>query len=759
MDNLSEKIKQLEDELQQLVKQQNALNLSLYRLSDEISRLKRMSQAEITVTPPAEEKKPTPPPAEVKTFTPQEEDIAHKIASLGTQRPKAVTPSKSFEEQVGGNFASKVGILVTIIGVFIGAKYAIDRDLISPAVRIILGYCSGITLCIIAWRLRKKYESYSAVLMGGGLAVLYFITYIAYGYFGLLSQGVAFSLMLLVTCITVYAAFLYNLVIIAHLGMVGAYAIPFLLSNNSGKYEILFAYIAIINAGILVISFRRNWRSLCYNAFFLTWLIYLFWYIIQYPSPAHLDLAWIFLSVYFLLFYCTFLAYKLVKKDLFGGMDIYLVLCNSFIFYGVGYSLLAGQPATEKWCGLFTVLNAGIHFGVAMIIRAVKLADKAVLYMTGGLSLAFLVIAVPVQFDGNWVTLLWAVQTLLLLWIGRTMQRITYERMAIALGVLTFFSQVLDWGNYYTAADFNIPVFANIHFLSGLVVAVFYGVMIYLNRKKPHGTPLQGKALEATYWNMIVPVIFLLTLYITGHLEIVLWYEKMQDQTNQYVWSDFSLVTQLCYAMGFLYAVAGVNYFKLKNEWLAKPVTIVLLLALFAGASIGLTTLGDIREIYLQDVGMRYHFYHYLLFACMITGMAVLHYWLKPYWEGKTFSNAFSIILHVIALTLLSNEYIHWMSLNGFNNQYKIGLSIIWGIYALLLTMYGIWKKKKHLRLGAISLFIVTLVKLFLYDLTGLNTIAKTIAFISLGVILLLVSYLYNRFKHVILDDDEETAG
>jgi uncharacterized membrane protein len=50
---------------------------------------------------------------------------------------------------------------------------------------------------------------------------------------------------------------------------------------------------------------------------------------------------------------------------------------------------------------------------------------------------------------------------------------------------------------------------------------------------------------------------------------------------------------------------------------------------------------------------------------------------------------------------------------------------------------------------------VITLVKLFLYDLAESGTITKTVSFISLGAILLLVSYLYHRYKEALFGKDE----
>jgi hypothetical protein len=62
---------------------------------------------------------------------------------------------------------------------------------------------------------------------------------------------------------------------------------------------------------------------------------------------------------------------------------------------------------------------------------------------------------------------------------------------------------------------------------------------------------------------------------------------------------------------------------------------------------------------------------------------------------------------------------------------------------------------KRYLRIGAISLFGVTLLKLFVYDITNLDTISKTIVFVALGILLLIISFLYKKYKHLISDETD----
>ena len=214
---------------------------------------------------------PTPTPIE---FTSVQEE-PKKVFEKNIKLPKG---KSNLEKFIGENLINKIGILITVIGVGIGAKYSIENNLISPLTRIILGYLVGIGLLGFGFKLKAKYVSYSAVLVSGALAILYFLAYIAYDLYGLFPQMVAFGIMLLFTVFGVVAALSYNKQIIAHIGLVGAYAVPFLLSNDSGNVTALFSYIALINIGLLVISFKKYWKALYYVAFAFTWLIYGSWY-------------------------------------------------------------------------------------------------------------------------------------------------------------------------------------------------------------------------------------------------------------------------------------------------------------------------------------------------------------------------------------------------------------------------------------------------------------------------------------------------
>src|SRR5216117_1496802 len=172
-----------------------------------------------------------------KLFALQQE--LDKLQNKKTHRPSEETPQNfRLENFIGLRLIHFVGIIVLVIGLSIGVKYAIDRQLISEAARILLAYVAGIVLYLLSWRLKKKYQFFSAILFSGAMASLYFTTYAAFVYYGFFSFALTFLLMMGLTTYTAFEAIRYNRQEIAVLGMVGAYGIPFLISQNSERADL-----------------------------------------------------------------------------------------------------------------------------------------------------------------------------------------------------------------------------------------------------------------------------------------------------------------------------------------------------------------------------------------------------------------------------------------------------------------------------------------------------------------------------------------
>jgi uncharacterized membrane protein len=86
-------------------------------------------------------------------------------------------------------------------------------------------------------------------------------------------------------------------------------------------------------------------------------------------------------------------------------------------------------------------------------------------------------------------------------------------------------------------------------------------------------------------------------------------------------------------------------------------------------------------------------------------------------------------------------------------NRKELTISIVWLLWAVLAMVLGLRFRRRSVRLGAIVLFGVAILKIFFADLSFLSTPYRIISFIALGVVLLAVSYLYQRFRHVIVGE------
>jgi|GEM_PF-5352615 len=80
-------------------------------------------------------------------------------------------------------------------------------------------------------------------------------------------------------------------------------------------------------------------------------------------------------------------------------------------------------------------------------------------------------------------------------------------------------------------------------------------------------------------------------------------------------------------------------------------------------------------------------------------------------------------------------------------NLQQLLLSIFWSVYALGAVLIGFWKRSRPLRLFAITLLYLAILKVFLFDLGFLSQPYRIISIFGLGIILLVVSFLYTRFE------------
>jgi len=706
---------------------------------------------------------PQPPVEEKQAYQSKKPDFEKQVDDWF--KPKEAI---NWERFIGENLFSKIGIGIIIIGVFIGVKYSIEHNLISPAMRLVLSYLVGAGLFVAGAMLKKKYESFSAVLVSGAMTIFYFVTFIGYSVFNFFPQSFTFILMFLFTAFTVAASLNYNKVVIALIGLVGSYAVPFLLSDNSGRVSILFAYTAIINIGVLIISFYKQWRSLYLSAFVFTWLMLLS---LSGNAYKYEDFTpyFIFNLVTFLTFYIAFIFQKIHQEKELKEIDVVLFLSNSLLFFGMGvWYIYDYSIGNHTAIAAFTLGNALLHFGVAYYFHVKKFPSQGLKYLILVLALSYATLVIPIQFKGSWITVFWSAEAALLFWFGRRKNLLVYERISYAVMLLATFSLIIDWTKadyslYYTNLNefSNIVPFGNAMFINALLYSAAFGFMAYTH----HLTQLANKEIYKLL-SIILNILCVASLYFIFFREIsilcdVRALQQTPNLTNNYVaWealNNFKTIWRTVYSLLFVTIYTLLNIRVFKSKQLGEIQFGISTLLTFIFMTLGLYTFSELRESYLDNPQLSLWFLNVRYVGIVVFAIfCYTSYLLSRFLNLKEeMQKSLEFVLHLIILWVASSELLHWTELYRSASNYKLGLTILWGSYALFLVVLGIFKRKKHLRISGIVLIGFSILKLFLYDTTHLDALRKTIVFVILGFLVLVASFFYNKYTNKIEETDK----
>lgn len=438
--NGEDKIKQLEEQISRLSADLYTSHQQLLQLQEELRMLKQgmgLPMAKRTFSTPIEERQ-----------------------KLG------------LEHFIGLKLIHLVGIIVLVIGISIGVKYAIDGQLISEAMRIVLAYAVGILLLILSIRLKNNYQLFSAILFSGSMASVYFTTYAAFAYYHFIPGTVAFLVMVALTVYTIFMAIRYDRKEIAIVGMVGAYGIPFLVSANSERVDLFLSYILLINLGIVFLSFRKSWKLVGQLAMLITWVLFIGWAMLRYEEPQQL-LALVFMIAYYLLFCLDALAFLFRQKKTLSFVEIQQLIINNTALYLAALCICNHITAS----GSVFVWLAIMALGMAVLFPLENRLQQLLAIQ----ALIVLLLFISFKWEGLTVTLLWvAVAVSLFIW--GIIRKKSWVRLAAVFLVGLTLAKLLILDSQNFSAIQKITCYIAIGIL--LLLGSFYYQKLGLGEKK-----------------------------------------------------------------------------------------------------------------------------------------------------------------------------------------------------------------------------------------------------------------------------------
>jgi len=741
-----------------------------------------------TVKAEAEQSVPQPVAAPIKEMIPEVKPAPvipkPEIVAAEIPTPRPIPPiqnpapiykpkeSKSFFEKypdlekfIGENLINKIGIVILVLGIGFFVKFAIDKEWINEVGRVVIGLLSAGILLGLAHKLRNDYKAFSSVLVGGGLAILYFTITLAYhtsGYPLYQQQTASFIILIFVTLFAVFLSIAYNRMEIAILAILGGFCSPLMVSNGSGNYIVLFSYLMLLNVGMLVLSYYKKWRAVNIVAFAFTILLFGSWLISELFESKYASFggAFFFATGFYVIFFLMNIIYNFKHGIRFKASDISLLLINTSVYFTFAM-LMLDHINDGGFEGLFSILLAAFNFAFAYITHKRQNSDVNLLYLLVGLVFTFVTLAVPLQLEGNYITLFWAAESVLLLWLSQKSGFKIIQLGSVLVTELMLISLTMDWtANYqitgYLSAGYVKPL-AFILNKMVLTTLISGGALIatLLLVKKETGNI--AWIFSAAVYRWLVLVALIVVFYAGGAIEINYqayhYFVKNSSMAVAFfTYSSLFVMLLLIFAhklnkKAFSIVISAVSAFFVF-------VFLIVLSTAYAKTTIhfldGAEPLSSTLLAFRWITIVAMYLIVYLLFKLINSANGNR--------KNELFMVNFTFMVFTV-LYLLSSDLdtfgiLITQSKSALLTTQRTGYAILWGLSSFILMILGMKKKVKFIRILSLTLFAITILKLFVFDISNISEAGKIIAFILLGALLLIISFMYQKVKKLIIDAD-----
>jgi len=637
--------------------------------------------------------------------------------------PKIVAPPThptfALEQRIGARWATWVGVLSLIITVGLLLRWTFENNLIGPTGRVVLGLIVGCALLFsgLALRRRRNLPFLAEGLAGGGLAILYLSLYAAHAIYGLLAAGTTFGLMSAVTVSGIAVALASDRQATAVLAVLGGLLTPVLVSTEHPDERVLYSYLLVLGALVLGVARRRSWIALNRLSFAGSMAL-IFAALQAQPAAPHPVARLALLSALAALFAAVPLVQAWLDRRSVATPDLWIVVGNAAAYFSWVYVTLERfWPNLE---GAWALLLGAAYVAIARAYKQRVPGDNATVGVHLGNAIAFVAIAFPLAFNGPWVTLAWAVQGAVLLWLA---SRRVDSKTVTAGGLVVLFLAVarvvaLDPFWYVPSRPvWNVSYAVHLLVVAALVVAGWVS-----GKREDLRTALWFTAaglLAILLWREptgLWPAGLLLVLLL-----VLAWLGRVQSDRA------FLVATPLLAALLFVRLfVKDAELARIAaGSWFNGPFMLRLAacgaiacaghLVSSPGASVRVTQLGKILRGYA---------------GVLLLGTLGAGWFLRQ---------DLAIQAARTAGDLDAARHLQW--------KLQVGLSVLFTLYAAAALAWGIARRIPGVRYGALGLFGVVILKVFLVDLAELQAIYRILSFLVLGLVLLGVSYVYQRMR------------
>jgi uncharacterized membrane protein len=631
------------------------------------------------------------------------------------------------EEMIGKRWTTWLGVLALFVSVSFFVKYALDNQWLGPSGRVILGLLFGIALLIAGERnIRRQGRILGEGLLGGGLAIVYVSLYTAFALYHLIPSSLAFAAIVLFTAGGMILAVLHDAMSLCFLAILGGLLTPIMVSTGVNARDALFTYLLLLNLGVLGIAFFKRWRAVDFLTFAGTWVLFAGWFSTYYTRAA-LTPTVIWVSVFYLLFLFLPFVYHLRYQVPIALERFLLALINAAIAFTFAYQILAHDH--KPVLGFIALGMSATSLIMGALTRRRLTTDTTALFGFIALAVGFLTIAIPLHLHAYGISLVWAVEGPVLLYLGYRFRYFPVRIGGFLILVVTVFRFfIVHWPLH---AGAFVPI-VNLHFAGAafmtLAIAA-YAVVHHLWREKSAHEDWVLKITSGIGAGFLG--LFLL------QSELGLWLANVgRAEMSQYL-------------VALIWALGGLTFLLVGERVRNIAVRLVGILPLLIAGFLCVAAYG-LTPDYVLFMNPRFG-------VALLTVLVIFVAWWDSYRREAdiAFQQFFFTFFELLLFLSLSLEVYTWGS-RMFTDATRAGwmaqmdLSILWGIYAIVLLVSGFWRRSRGMRLTALGLFGVTALKLLVVDLAVLDQIYRILSFLITGLLMIGASYLYNRVERML---------
>ena len=623
------------------------------------------------------------------------------LENIEEHKPATVKEKVSFEKMFLGNIFNKVGAVALLIGFVIFIKLISPFIIFTPQLKMALGYLAGFGMMYGAFKLHNKenLENYAEVLMGTSLGTLFITTYCGYTILQLLNSTTMFCIAVALLIFSFYLADTFKRISTLVISILAAYINPLVIHTyQSITPNFLFAYLIFVNIiSVVYIYKNRN----CYSINIINLLLTLIYALCLFKGN-NIYAPIILWAIYFI--------YDIITKEKNMALNYLNYIVFSILSLTVYHNNYLALGITQ------TVLSLGYVISVYIKLKQKREINNFIHLILIAINCAFYL------FTKNHTDLrpyIYSAETLILIIMATRYNYGIFVYWALGSWIMGAVSVIPIQGVLYTDSFDNYTPLLNKRccMLAPLFISSLLG-HILLNKTSDKLFSNIAQIFKFKYISLVY-------LFIALEINSIInkYYLKSEFIFN-FVKDMINVI------LGFIYTIQ------------LKRIAIISKYILFDIAS---AIVGIVSFIYLLGSGSCYmplsNFVPIVNIRVLAFLSAILTFILYSRWTKSDVYNYVAIFLGFVLIHLEIED-----SLNAFKlDNFEYLLSVGWILYAGIITLCGIFKDMKCMKYSGIILCLFAIIRIFIFDLESIDILYKFIAFFTLGLILMFLSYIYNK--------------